>query len=77
MNDTETTGLAFSLSVELIETARAKEYGQFRDDMTESIIMKRVYGATMTDAKRAEVLARTLHMTLSSLALISDDRDNT
>lgn len=31
MNDTETTGLAFSLSVELIETARAKEYGQFRE----------------------------------------------
>ncbi|MEN0023236.1 MAG: hypothetical protein AAGC61_08130 [Microbacterium sp.] len=76
MNDTETTGLVFSLSVELIATAQAKEYGQLRDDMTESIIMKRVYGASMTDAKRAEVLARTLHMTLSSLSLISDDRDN-
>ena len=76
MNDTETTGLVFSLSVELIATAQAKEYGQLRDDMTESIIMKRVYGASMTDAKRAEVLARTLHMALSSLSLISDDRDN-
>ncbi|WP_144872427.1 hypothetical protein [Microbacterium sp. 1.5R] len=73
MNDTDTTRLVFDLSIELISTARAKEYGQLRDDMTESIIMKKVYGAGMTDSKRAEVLARTLHMVLSSLSLAADE----
>lgn len=66
---------SFQLAKELVSTVANSEFGELREDMTENIIMKSVYGDGFRgngDA-RAVLLTSTLHLVLMALEEIADE----